>query len=61
MMKLKCGMVILINWNWLDKTLNTPNDADIGCFLEVDLKYPDDIKEKTKHFPFCPEKKNYSL
>ena len=21
------------------------------------MKYPDDIKEKTKHFPFCPENK----
>ena len=25
--------------------------------LEVDLKYPDNIKEKTKNFPFCPENK----
>ena len=48
-------------WNWLDKILNTPDDADIGYFLEVDLKYPDDIKQKTKYFPFCPEnKKNKS-
>ena len=44
-------------WNWLDKILNTPDDSDIGYFLEVDLKYPDDIKEKTKNFPFCPENK----
>ena len=44
-------------WNWLDEILNTPDDADIGYFLEVDLKYPDNIKEKTKHFPFCPENK----
>ena len=44
-------------WNWLDEILNTPDDADIGYFLEVDLKYPDDIKEKTKNFPFCPENK----
>ena len=42
-------------WNWLDEILNTPDDADIGYFLEVDLKYPDNIKEETKHFPFCPE------
>ena len=42
-------------WNWLDEILNTPGDADIGCFVEVDIKYPDDIKEKTKIFPFCPE------
>ena len=44
-------------WNWLDEYLNTPDDADIGYFLEVDLKYTDDIKEKTKNFPFCPENK----
>ena len=44
-------------WNWLEETLNTPDDSDIGYFLEVDLKYPDNIKEKTKHFPFCPENK----
>ena len=25
-------------WNWLDEVLNTPDDADIGCFVEVDLK-----------------------
>ena len=28
-----------------------------GYFIEVDLKYPDNIKEKTKYFPFCPENK----
>ena len=44
-------------WNWLDEFLNTPDDADIGYFVEVDLKYPDDKKEKTKNFPFCPENK----
>ena len=44
-------------WNWLDEILNTPDDSDIGSFLEVDLKYPDDIKEKPNYFPFCPENK----
>ena len=44
-------------WNWLDEVSNTPDGADIGYFLEVDLKYPDNIKEKTKNFPFCPENK----
>ena len=38
-----------------NKILIAPDDSDIGYFLEVDLKYPDNIKEKTKHFPFCPE------
>ena len=41
----------------LEEILNTPEDNENGCFLEVDLKYPDIIKEKTKHFPFCPENK----
>ena len=43
--------------NWLDEILNTPDDANIGYFVEVDLIYPADIKEKTKNFPFCPENK----
>ena len=41
----------------LEEVLNTPDDSDIGCFIEVDLEYPDNIKEKTKNFPFCPEKR----
>ena len=44
-------------WNWLDEILNTADDSDIGYFLEVDLKYSDNIKQKTKYFPFCPENK----
>ena len=44
-------------WNWLEEILNTPDDSDFGYFLEVDLKYPDNIKEKTKNFPLCPENK----
>ena len=39
-------------WKWLDEILNTPDDADIDYFIEVDLKYPDNIKEKTKNFEF---------
>ena len=41
----------------LEDILNTPDDGDIGYFVEVDLKYSDNIKEKTKHFPFAPENK----
>ena len=41
----------------LENILNTPDDNDIGHFIEVDLKYPDKIKQKTKHFPFAPENK----
>ena len=41
----------------LEDILNTPDDSDIGFFVEVDLKYPDNIKQKTKNFPFAPENK----
>ena len=43
--------------NWLEEIFNTPDDSDIGYFVEVDLRYPDNIKEKTKNFPFCPQNK----
>ena len=38
----------------LEDVLNTPDDGDIGYLVEADLKYPDNIKEKTKYFPFAP-------
>ena len=38
----------------LEDILNTPDDSDIGYLIEVDLKYSNNIKEKTKHFPFAP-------
>ena len=41
----------------LQEVLNTPDENEIGYFLKVDLKYPDNIKEKTKNFPFCPKNK----
>ena len=41
----------------LKERINTPDVSDIGCSVEVDMKYPDDIKEKTKTFLFCPESK----
>ena len=41
----------------LEDILNCPDDSDIGFFVEVDLKYPDNIKEKTKNFPFAPMNK----
>ena len=45
----------------LEDILNTHDDSDIGYLIEVDLKYPDNIKEKTKNFPFCPENKKLIL
>ena len=44
----------------LEGILNTPDDNDISCFLEVDFEYPHNIRQKTKHFPFCPENKYIS-
>ena len=41
--------------NKLKEILDIPENSDIGYFVEVDLKYPDNIKEKTKNFPFCTE------
>ena len=41
----------------LEDILNTPDDSDIGYFIEVDLIYPDNIKEKTKNFSFAPVNK----
>ena len=41
-----------------EEIINTPGDSDVGYFVEVDLIYPNNIKEKTKNFPFCPENKN---
>ena len=41
----------------LEDILNNPDDSDIGYLVEVDLKYPDDMKEKTKYFPFTPVNK----
>ena len=41
----------------LEDILYTPDDSDIGYFIEVDLTYPDNIKEKTKNFPFAPMNK----
>ena len=39
----------------IEKLFNTSDDSDIGYFIEVDLKYPDNMKFKTKKFPFVPE------
>ena len=37
----------------LEDIISTPDDNDIGYFVEVDLKYPDNIKQTTKNFPFA--------
>ena len=42
---------------WLEEILITPDDSNIGYFVEVDLRYPNNIKQRTRNFPFCPENK----
>ena len=44
----------------LEEMLNTSDDNDIGYFLEVDLDYPYNIRQKIRYFPFCPENKTVS-
>ena len=34
----------------LDEILNTPDDNEIGYFIEVNLEYPDNIKRENKEF-----------
>ena len=41
----------------LEDILNTPDDSDLAYFVEVDLNYSDNIKEKTKNFLFAPVNK----
>ena len=41
----------------IEDIINTPDDNDIGYFVEADLIYPDKIKKKTKNFPFAPVNK----
>ena len=41
----------------LEQIVNTHDGSNIGCALLVDLKYPDNIEELSKKFPFCPENK----
>ena len=44
----------------LEEILNTPDDSVIGYFVEVDLKYPDEIKQKTKNSYILSRKQRYS-
>ena len=46
-----------ITETFVNKFLNTHHCSDIGYVLRVDSIYPDNIKCKSKNFPFCPENK----
>ena len=45
----------------LQDNLNTHDDSNIGSFVEVDLNYPDEIKNETQNFSFFPGKENINL
>ena len=38
----------------VEDLLQIPDDNEYGYFIECDLEYPAEIREKTKNFPFCP-------
>ena len=44
----------------LEDLLNTPNDNDIWYFIEIDLKFSNNIKQKTKNFPFAPVNRKFN-
>ena len=39
----------------LDQILNTSDDNETGYFIECDLHFPEEIHEKLKEYPPCPE------
>ena len=39
----------------LETILATPDDATTGYILEVDLSFPEELHDKFKEFPPCPE------
>ena len=42
--------------NTINEILNTPNDASVGYFLEVDSNYPVYFHEDRRDFPVAPTK-----
>ena len=45
----------------LKSILRTPDNNEHGFLIECDLQYPSNIHEKTKYFPFFPEKKTVKV
>ena len=37
----------------VDNLLQIPDDNEYGFFIEGDLEYPADIKEKSENLPLC--------
>ncbi len=44
-------------WNTtaVDTILETPGDAEAGCFVEDDLEFTQEVHMALKEFPRCPE------
>ena len=53
-MKFGCEHYSVLMNEIKEDILSTPDDNEYGYFIECDLEYPAEIKEKTKNFPFCP-------
>ena len=41
----------------LKQIINTSDDNETGCALNVDLKCPDNTEDKIRHVTLCPENK----
>ena len=41
--------------------LRTPDNIEHGFLIECDLEYTSNLHEKTKYFPFLPEKKTIKV
>ena len=41
----------------IEEISNNTDDSVIGHFVEVDLRYPENVKEKTEKIPFWPGNK----
>ena len=39
----------------IDTVLNTSDESETGYIIEVDLTFPEEIHDKLKEFPPCPE------
>ena len=52
---------IKVTGNSLKTVLGTPDNDEHGLLIECDSEYPSSIHEKTKHFPFLPEKKTIKV
>ena len=45
----------ITNTTETEDVLKTPQESHVGYAVDVNLKYHDKFKSKTKYFPFCPD------